>query len=347
MSHAPGLLVLFGSGETSNYGQLVFDWLFRSLSASVHVAIVETPAGFELNSAQVAGRVGGFLRRHLNNYDPQITLVPARKHGTPHSPNDPAIAGLLLGADVIFMGPGSPTFAVRQLEDSLTWHTMVACQRQGVPLVLASAAAIAVGACALPVYEIFKVGDDLHWRKGLDLLGPHGLSLAVVPHWNNRDGGEDLDTSRCYMGQARFDPLLNMLPRDVTAVGIDEHTALVIDAETQGCRVLGDSGVSVIRDGTERRFESGNTFSIYELGPFRATSPKTGLPGDVWSRVKEARSLAQRTQEPTQEVLRVVNGREAARARQDWATADQLRARVEDLGWIIEDTPEGPQLKSL
>jgi hypothetical protein len=234
---------------------------------------------------------------------------------------------------------------VRQLKDSLTWLTMVASHRQGAPLVVASAAAIAAGAHALPVYEIFKVGDDPHWGKGLDLLGPYGLSLVFVPHWNNTDGGDDLDTSRCYMGQARFNPLLDMLPRDATVVGIDERTALVIDLATDHCQVLGSSGVSIIRDGTERRFESGHTFSVYELGPFKATSPETGLPQEVWASVTEARSSAGQTPEPSSEVLQLVKEREVERARQNWSAADHLRAQVKVLGWNIQDTPEGPQLE--
>jgi hypothetical protein len=326
---------------------VVFEWLFDRLRSGFKVAIVETPAGFELNSEQVAGRVGSFLRRHLKNHDPHVTIVPARKRGTKHSPDDPLLAGMLPPADVIFMGPGSPTYAVRQLKDSLTWSTIVACHRQGVPLVLASAAAIAVSKYALPVYEIFKVGADLHWQNGLDLLGDHGLSLAIVPHWNNRDGGDDLDTSCCYMGQARFDPLLDMLPPHVTVVGIDEHTALVIDEALEVCRVLGSSGVSVIRDGIERRFETGHAFPIFELGPFRALAPDAGLPRELWRRVKKARAAAKKTLEPSPQVMQLLKAREAARSCANWSEADQLRTQVEELGWTIQDTPDGPQLEPL
>jgi len=53
-------------------------------------------------------------------------------------------------------------------------------------LIFASAAAIAVNRHALPVYEIFKVGEDLHWKLGLDLFGQYGLDLTIVTQWNNR-----------------------------------------------------------------------------------------------------------------------------------------------------------------
>jgi hypothetical protein len=181
VSEGPGLIVLFGSGETSASGRKVFDWLLRRLPAPVRVAILETPAGFELNSAQVAERIGEFLGHRLQNYHPQVTIVPARKRGTPFGPDEPGIAALLPGADLLFLGPGSPSYAVRQLQASLVWNTLLACHRLGAALVLTSAGAIAVSAYALPVYEIYKVGEDLHWHTGLDFFQPYGLSLVFVP----------------------------------------------------------------------------------------------------------------------------------------------------------------------
>ena len=74
-------------------------------------------------------------------------------------------------------------------------------------MIFASAAAIAVNRHALPVYEIFKVGEDLHWKLGLDLFGQYGLDLTIVTQWNNREGGEELDTSHGFMGRARFERL--------------------------------------------------------------------------------------------------------------------------------------------
>ena len=58
------------------------------------------------------------------------------------------------------------------------------------------------------MYEIYKVGEDLGWKAGLNLLGPFGRSVAIVPHWNNHEGGEELDTSHSFMGQERFERLL-------------------------------------------------------------------------------------------------------------------------------------------
>ncbi len=345
MAERPGLVALFGSGETSASGRKVYDWLLGHLSPPIQVAVLETPAGFELNSALVAGRVADFFRHRLQNYRPQVTVVPARKRGTPFSPDDPAIVAPLLGANTIFLGPGSPTYAVRQLWDSLAWQIVVAGHRLGAAVILASAALIAASARALPVYEIYKVGEEPHWHDGLDFFGPYGLSLVFVSHWDNREGGADLDTSRCFMGQARFAQLLALLPADVTVVGIDEHTALVVDLEGQTCRVMGRDGVTVLRGGEEERFTQGQTFPIGELGPFQRPEPQSGIPPEVWKRVLAARSRVKVTPEPSSEVLALVEEREAARARRDWAAADALRQRIAALGWRVKDTPTGPSLE--
>ena len=90
----PGPIALFGSGETSPSGQKIFDFLFKKLPANPQVSIVETPAGFELNSERIAGNVADFLQDHLRNYEPQIRLIPARKKGTDFSPDHPEIAEL-------------------------------------------------------------------------------------------------------------------------------------------------------------------------------------------------------------------------------------------------------------
>ena len=144
--HAPGRIALLGSGETSLAGGRVFESLVRAhnVPTPLRVAVLETPAGFELNSDRVAGRVADFLAVRLQNYRPEITVLPARKRGTPYSPEDPEIAAPLLRADLIFMGPGSPTYAVRQLADSLAWHRLIARHRVGATLALASAAVIAI-----------------------------------------------------------------------------------------------------------------------------------------------------------------------------------------------------------
>jgi hypothetical protein len=345
--HAPGRVALLGSGETSLAGGRVFESLARVLPTPLRVAVLETPAGFELNSDRVAGRVADFLALRLQNYRPEIAVIPARKRGTAASPDDPEITAPLLRADLMFMGPGSPTYAVRQLANSLAWHRLIARHRVGATLALASAAVISVSALALPVYEIYKAGLDLHWQPGLDLFADYGLKLVFVPHWNNAEGGAELDTGRCFMGRSRFEALLAMLPPDATVVGIDEHTALAADLDTGMAEVMGAGDVTVLQAGAERRFEPGGGFSLAEFGPFRWPEPDAGLPPEVWAEALAVAEEDEATTTAPAEVLALVAERQAARDRRDWAASDALRARISALGWGVKDTPSGAQVEPL
>lgn len=371
---SPGRLVFFGSGETSPSGRRVFDYVLRKLPPQPKIALLETPAGFELNSAQVIGRVADFIRHRLQNYSPQISIIPARKRGTPFSPDNPQILTPLLDADLIFMGPGSPTYAVRQLRDSLAWQTILARHRLGATLVLASAASIAFSAFALPVYEIYKVGEDLHWKNGLDFFGPYGLPLVFIPHWNNTDGGEELDTSRCFIGQARFAQLMDMLPPDMTVMGIDEKTALIMEPKEEVCQVIGLGGVTLIhtghahiaevahseiarqnnleqvvnsRQGHVHQYQNGDHFALSECCPLDLPSSGEGIPPQVWQTALDAQknSLPEPRLTPSQQILDLVEERQRARAEKDWSRSDMLRQQILELGWQIKDTPQGPQLE--
>jgi len=351
MAYRPGLVVLLGSGETSATIRKVYNWLFERSDSPIHIGILETPAGFEPNSDRVAGQIADFMEKHLQNFRPRISVVPARKRGTPFSPDDAEIVTPLLETNVIMMGPGSPTYAVQQLKDSVAWHTMNACHRLGADLIFASATTIASSTHALPVYEIYKVGEDLHWKPGLNFFEPFGLSLVFIPHWNNNDGGVELDTSHCYMGLSRYDQLVDMLPTDLTIVGIDERTALVVEPAAESCHVMGNSNVTLVQGGQERVFLSGQSFDIHELGPFHTPSDlRAGIPHQVWDRVVTAQAKAERQDSgpsPPPEAVSLLEERSVARARKDWSVADALRSKIEAMGWTILDTPEGPRLEPM
>lgn len=344
-TNEPGLVALFGSGETSHSGRKVCEWIANRLESPITVSILETPAGFQPNSPQVAGKVAAFLRERLQNYRLDVSIIPARKKGTPFSPESPDLLAPILQSKAIFLGPGSPTYAAKQLQGSLAWEYVQARHRLGSAVLLASAATIAAGSFALPVYEIYKVGSELHWHPGLNFFKPYGLSLVLVPHWNNKEGGAELDTSRAYMGQERFGQLLRLLPDGVTTVGIDEHTALVMDLGSEKCHVMGRGGVTLLRGCDEAFFTSGKVFPISQLGPFRKPALDQGIRPEVWNAALVAQQRERKAEEPPRDVLIKMEAREAARARRDWETADLLREEIANRGWRVLDTPEGPRLE--
>jgi hypothetical protein len=351
-----GPVVLFGSGETSSMGRKAFHWVFSRLAQTPQVAILETPAGFQPNSAWVASQVADFLNERLGEFSPNSTLVPAREKGTAFSPDKAEILGPLLTANTLYLGAGSPTYAVDQLRESLAWHMVVGRQRLGAALVLSSAAVLAASSKTLPVYEIYKVGEKLHWKPGLDFFRPYGLELVFVPHWNNTEGGANLDTCFCFMGGARFEKMVAMLPETATIVGIDEHTALTIDLETGACQVVGAGQVTLLSSHSRQVTEQTHDFNLAELGPFRPANPAEGLPPSLWASLQaDLHAESQRASLPAAkarlphpappEVMHLVEAREAARQRHDWLAADKLRGEVLALGWQIQDTPNGAEVK--
>ncbi|MCX8066781.1 MAG: cysteinyl-tRNA synthetase [Anaerolineae bacterium] len=342
MDSQPGLIALFGSGETAPMGRRVHEALMRSLRPPIRAVILETPAGFQPNSAWVAGRLAEFIRERLQNFHPEVTVVPARRRDGPFSTDNPQLNAPLLKANYVFMGPGSPTYAVRHLKGTWAWEVICARQRMGAVLAFASAMAIAAGAWTLPVYEIYKVGEDPFWAQGLNLFGPYGLELAIVSHWDNTEGGPNLDTRCGFMGVERMERLIAMLPPATTLLGIDEHTAVVLDFANGTAWVMGRGGATIRKGKVEQVFSSGETFPLTLLGEPRIPPLEEGLSPAVVETVLRAEEK-EATIPP--EVWALVAEREEARQARDWARADRLRDQIRALGFVVEDTRAGPRLR--
>jgi hypothetical protein len=338
-----GPIALLGSGETSLAGGRIFESLASQIDDPLRIAILETPAGFELNASQVAGRVADYLKTRLGNYKPVIDVIPARKKGGPYSPDDPELLAPLLRANLIFMGPGSPTYAIRQLQDTLAWELIRARHRLGAALVFASAATIAIGAWAVPVYEIYKVGQDVHAIPGLDLFRSFGPVISCVPHWNNTDGGADVDTSRCFLGMERFAEWCSQIPPENTTLGLDEHTGIILDFANRQCRVSGVSSVTLLRACNPHIYPSGATFPFEELGI--GGSPRDDIRLDAWEAATNLPPLPEPPPDsPDPALVSLAEERELARKARDWPRADALRQQILSAGWVVTDTPAGPKL---
>ncbi len=348
MGNSYGMIAVLGSGETSLAGGRLFETIAARLGSPLRIAILETPAGFELNSAQVAGRVGEFLKTRLRNLEPRVDVIPARKRGTAMSPDDPELLAPLATATLIFMGPGSPTYAVRQLKSSLAWDLLRARHRQGAALVFASAATIAIGAWALPVYEIYKAGEDVRPVPGLDLFADYGLPLSFVPHWNNTDGGADVDTSRCFIGIERFAQWCAQLPPGHTTVALDEHTSLLIDFQADDCLVSGVSTISLLRECDPMIYPARASFALAELGELRGPKrPGQGISAQAWEMAGKGPPEIGPAVEVPEEISSLAEERRQARLRKDWAASDALRQKITDLGWEVRDAPGEQVLKKI
>ena len=106
------------------------------------------------------------------------------------------------------------------------------------------------------MYEVYKVGEHPHWVEGLDLLATIGLHVALIPHYDNAEGGTH-DTRFCYLGEERLAALEHNLPDGAFVLGVDEHTALCVDLEAWQAAVVGRGGVTVRVQGRSVRIEAG------------------------------------------------------------------------------------------
>src|SRR5205807_1642777 len=172
-------------------------------------------------------------------------------------------------ARYVFAGPGSPTYALRQWRESPVPSLLERKLREGGCVTFASAAAVSLGVCALPVYEVYKVGEMPRWLEGLDLLAATGLRAAVIPHFNNAEGGNH-DTRYCYLGERRLAAMERDLPDDAFVLGVDEHTAVVMDLDTGDATTAGLGVVTVRSQGGSTEIPSGTTIAISEIADLAA-----------------------------------------------------------------------------
>lgn len=233
-----------GSGETSPTMVTPHQGIFSSLSqVSGEAIVLDTPFGFQENADDLTARIADYF---VNSVGQSTTPVSLRSRDVSASAIALAVSAIR-SAKWLFAGPGSPSYALRVWKESGVSQHFDAVLETGT-VVLASAAALTAGSHTIPVYEIYKVGQDLHWLDGLNLLERHtGLKAAVIPHFDNAEGHTH-DTRYCYMGERRLRILEQQLPNETFILGIDEHTGAAFDLDTRQVHVFG-RGVLTVRRG--------------------------------------------------------------------------------------------------
>jgi peptidase E len=258
MPDTRGTIVLMGSGELTATMVEVHKALLRPLGQSATAAFVDTPAGFQLNVDHIYRKAAAYFDQRVQHSLELASFKSARDSDAALA--EPAMT-VLRRADYLLIGPGSPTYALQQWQTSPVPGLMIELVERGGCLVAASAAALTVGRVTLPVYEIYKVGAPVHWVDGLNLLGRFGFNLAVVPHWNNAEGGNH-DTRYCFMGKSRLAQLEEMLPDGTAILGVDEHTALIVDLEKSEAAIRGVGQVTLRYPDREYCFGKGDAVPL-------------------------------------------------------------------------------------
>ena len=251
-----------GSGETAPTMTSVHaDLMARMGPPPVPATMLDTPFGFQENADDICARALGYFHDNVG-FPITIATFRDREKATPLQYE--TMLARINDARYVFAGPGSPTYALRQWRDTAVPDALAAKLRNGGCVTFASAAAVGLGVLALTVYEVYKVGEPPRWLDGLDLLKHVGLRAAVIPHYNNAEGGTH-DTRYCYMGERRLRMLEEQLPDDVNILGVDEHTACIFDLDARTATVRGRGAVTWRHHAASRRFEDGMVLPIEAL----------------------------------------------------------------------------------
>ncbi|MGD9365106.1 MAG: Type 1 glutamine amidotransferase-like domain-containing protein [Desulfobacteraceae bacterium] len=295
MPNGKGTIVLMGSGELTATMVEIHKERLRRLGQSPTAVFVDTPAGFQLNVDHISQKAVEYFKMRVQQ---SLQLASFKSAQIDSDLAREQTYALLRKADYILIGPGSPTYALEQWQQSPIPKIMIDCVDAGGCLVAASAAALTVGRFTLPVYEIYKVGTPVHWVDGLDLLKHFGLNLVVVPHWNNAEGGNH-DTRYCFMGAPRLEQLEALLPPTVQILGLDEHTALVVELGASYATIEGVGRVTFRLQGREKVFQKGDRVPLAllrgelnagQMEPDKNTPEAAPRPGmqpetDVWTTI--------------------------------------------------------------
>ena len=255
-----GCICIMGSGEISPHMTTVHKNLLNRIE-HINAVFLETPYGFQENLTKLTNKVINYFKRSL-----YVDIIPSGLMALKNfTLNDQAlILQTIKAANYVFSGPGSPSYALNQwrpigLTDAL--YSVVNCD--GI-ICFSSAAAITLGLFAAPIYEIYKVGEEPKWIEGLDLLGRFGLKCVVIPHFDNTDGN-GYDTRFCYLGERRKLLLESLLADDIATLGVDEHTAILLDFKSNTASVYGKNNAYWCIGKVQLTIKNGTTVSLDAL----------------------------------------------------------------------------------
>ncbi len=283
------LLAIMGSGETAPTMVKPHRQLFEQLDPDPGPAVLlDTPYGFQENADDISARAVEYFAASVGRTVEPVEL--RRVEGADPVRTEAALARLA--------GPAgcSPGRAARPTPcASGPAPTCPTCWPTSSPTAAAwsSPAPPPSPWAATPC----RCTRCTRWAPtrcgwtGLDLLGELGPDLAVIPHYDNAEGGTH-DTRFCYLGERRLAMLEAQLPETGWVLGVDEHTACVFDLDAGTASVVGNGVVTVRRAGVSSVVASGETLPMAALvdlafgkeGPGRRLPAPAGPVGRVLRR---------------------------------------------------------------
>lgn len=271
------ILAIMGSGETAPTMIKPHRQIFERLGPPpIPAVLLDTPYGFQANADDISSRAVDYFRASVGQ---KVEVAELRDRRSDPVRRHEALARVA-AARWVFAGPGSPSYALRQWRDGEVPALLADKLEHGGCVLFSSAAALTLGHYTVPVYEIYKVGAEPEWLEGLNLVRFLGPEVAVIPHYDNAEGGNH-DTRFCYLGEGRLQLLESQMGPDGWVLGIDEHTAAIFDLDAATVSVVGNGVVTVRRAGRSTVVKSGETLPIPALVELAFSDKATAGPADA------------------------------------------------------------------
>ena len=226
-----GALLLAGSGEFTPAMVAVDEMLLRHAPGTPpRVAIVPTASGLE-------GAVPfDWIARGVAHF----AALGCAAYGVPILNRDdadrPEHRETLANADLIYLSGGNPRHLVASLAGSAAWAAILAAWADGAALAGSSAGAMALGELTIAPF-----GGPPSWVPALGLL----TGVGILPHYDR-------------FGSARTAPLVAVASPGLAILGIDEDTAVLVDA-AGSATVRGARTVTLLRADSLTVFAAGAT----------------------------------------------------------------------------------------
>ena len=251
-----------GSGETSPTMVTPHKQMIANVSSTKTAVLnlLDTPFGFQENADVLTSKLTEYFELSVGH---PVGVVSLRSTHVSSAELAKAV-NAIRDSDWLFAGPGSPSYALKVWRELGIKPHFDEVLSRGI-LTFASAAALTVGSHTIPVYEMYKVGQEPHWLEGLNLLEYHtGMSAAVIPHFDNTEGANH-DTRFCYIGEQRLRVLESVLPSETFIIGVDGHTGVSFDLDTRVASVFGLGQMTIRHHGESWTVKSGESATFEEI----------------------------------------------------------------------------------
>lgn len=257
-----GRLIILGSGETAP----TMVEMHRSTLAAAGpgpALILDSSYGFQENVDTITQKAANYFAESVGR-----VMTPLQWRTRLEGLQLDQVLTAVRRARSVYAGPGSPSYTMRVWGETGFAEAIETLISAGGTATFSSAAAIALGAVAMPTHEIYRGGADPYWLPGTNVLGQlTGISAALIPHYDLQPKNGSHDTRCCYIGERRMRELELQLPDDTHLIGIDEHTALILDLDAGTARVFGRGGVTIRIDNDSQVLSAGAEVPIDDLKP--------------------------------------------------------------------------------